>query len=591
MADRLDTEVLIIGSGFGGSVAALRFAESGHSVTILERGAWVTRESNEVDFDSLWDPARHRYGMNEIRQRGRNIIPWVGAAVGGGSHVYAGSMKRAEHFEGFPTQIARGDLEHYYERAESMMDAQHFPDHAPYNAARATQLLYDVGRRLKAKHPDLVEATGPINLAISFAPEGVSPGTEFTNKHGARQRYSDPHEQSLLGGDIDAKNTLDKNYLHKAQQAGAVIRPLTQATRIEPLEGGGYRVHFERWIRETSAWRRIACRWIPGCAAGRETGSITCRRLVVSAGCIGSTELLLRSRDVHRTLPELSPALGTRYSSNGDFVSLIFPFRGLFVSWLGFFAALVGLCTGVYGLAIGGAVAYFAGLLVSRRPFDPDIGTTNSDYIRFKGEDGASQGAYIESGRYPTPVRLTLAVMLSSVGLWRPRRYARIIRFTNLLRAILPPFAALARTWPVPLLKMGRDRAVGTFVLDDEGHACIDFPVADNAPFYAYLNRLGRLVAKEARAYWAPNLGFRLLKKLEVPHNQGGTPMGEGPEDGVVDHAGRVFGYDDLVVLDGSILPRSPGPNPALTILAVSERAMQILIEQLESEGVLRATP
>ena len=82
MADRPDTEVLIIGSGFGGSVAALRFAESGHSVTVLERGPWITRETHEVDLDSLWDPKRHRYGMNEFKPRGRNIIPWLGSAVG-----------------------------------------------------------------------------------------------------------------------------------------------------------------------------------------------------------------------------------------------------------------------------------------------------------------------------------------------------------------------------------------------------------------------------------------------------------------------------------------------------------------------------
>ena len=332
----------------------------------------------------------------------------------------------------------------------------------------------------------------------------------------------------MLGGDIDAKNTLDKNYLHLAQEKGADIRPLTQVDRIEPLEEGGYRVHFERWIQEPSVWRRLACGWIPGVRARCEKGSITTRRLVVAAGCIGSTELLLRNRDVHRTLPDLGPALGTRYSSNGDFVSLIFPFRGLFVSWIGFFGAIAGLLVEQYWLAAAGAVAYFAGLLLSKRPYDPDIGTTNSDYIRFKSEDGHSQGAYIESGRYPTPVRFALALMLSSLGLWRPTRYAPIIRFTNLLRATLPPFAALARTWPVPLLKMGRDRAVGTFVLGDDGEVRIEFPIADNARFYAYLNRLGRLVAKEAHAHWAPNLGFQLTKKVEIPHNQGGVPMGEG---------------------------------------------------------------
>ncbi len=208
----------------------------------------------------------------------------------------------------------------------------------------------------------------------------------------------------------------------------------------------------------------------------------------------------------------------------------------------------------------------------------------------FKGRDGSSQGAYIESGRYPTPVRLGIAVLLSSLGLWRPRRYQKIIRFTNFLRMFVPPFALLARTWPIPLLKMGRDDAFGTFRLDDDGRAFIDYDLAANKDFYEWIDGLGKLVAKGADAHWAPNVLFRLSKRMEIPHNQGGVPMGESADDGVVDHAGRVFGQPDLLVLDGSILPVSPGPNPALTILAVSERAMVHVLRQIEDEGTVRAT-
>lgn len=595
MSEAFDTDVLVIGSGFGGSVAALRFAEAGADVIVLERGDWVSRETHQVDLDSLWDPARHRFGMNELRSRGRHLVPWIGACVGGGSHVYAGTMKRADSFEGFPAPIANDDMSVWYDRADELMCPAPFPDYPPYDGVRATQLLFDVGAKLARTHPDLVEEAGPIDLAIAFAPEGGEPGAEFTNAHGAKQRYSDPREQSLLGGDIGAKNTLDKNYLFLAQGKGAEIRPLAQADRVEPLDAGGYRVTYCTWVKEPSALRRGLRSWLPGkwfpslARSGTTEHTVTARRVVLAAGCVGSTEILLRNRELHQTLPDIGPALGQGYTTNGDFISLILPFRGLFVSWLGLIAAVVGLALASWPLAGGGALAYFLGLVLSRRPFDPDIGTTNSDYLRFRGEDGSTQGAYIESGRYPTPVRFGIAVLLSSLGLWRPRRYRKIVRFTNLLRRFVPPFALLARSWPVPLLKMGRDVAKGRFRLDEAGDATIDFDPKENQEFYAYLDRLGRLVAKAAGAHWAPNFLFKLTKKLEIPHNQGGVPMGDGPDDGVVDHAGRVFGHDDLMVLDGSILPVSPGPNPALTILAIAERAMSVALEQLSAQDHLRA--
>ncbi len=603
-----DADVIVVGSGFGGAVAALRFAEAGQDVLVLERGDWVSRERHEADLDNLWMPDCHRYGFNELRPRGRNLVPWLGACVGGGSYVYAGTLKRVERWKGFPRALREDDMNRWYDQAESIMDPAYYPDYPPYNEARATQLLFDVGRKLARDEPELVEDYGPIHLGISFAPPGGTPGAEFVNKHGAKQRYLDPKEQSLLGGDIGAKNTLDRNYLHLAQQHGARIEAMAEADRIERIEGG-WKVECVRRM-EVPRPSSLLDRWRSGKRRPERKEVFRARRLVLAAGSVGSTELLLRNRDLHRTLADLSPMLGRRYTTNGDFLSLMFPSRGIFVGWLGFFASALGgvttalnqraLATGVgvptlqywgtYVLGVG-VLAYFAGLAVSRGAYDPDIGTTNSDFIRFRGRDGETQGAYIETGRYPTPVRLALAVMLSVLGLWRPRSYGRIIAFTKLLRWAVPPFALLARTWPVPLLKMGRDDAYGTFRLDDEGRAVIDYPWRNNRAFYAWLDSLARKVATAAGATWAPNPAFLLTRRLEIPHNQGGVPMGEDAADGVVDHAGRVFGYDDLIVLDGSILPVSPGPNPALTILAVAERAMNVALAQLRHQGVLRAEP
>ncbi|MBW2714150.1 MAG: hypothetical protein JRC77_10425, partial [Deltaproteobacteria bacterium] len=262
--------------------------------------------------------------------------------------------------------------------------------------------------------------------------------------------------------------------------------------------------------------------------------------------------------------------------------------RGLGLSWIGFAMAIAGLILWNWPAALAGLALYAIGLLRSRPEFDPDIGTTNSDYIRFLHRDGTGQGVYIEGGRYPTPIRFFLSFVLSSFGLWKPGMYGRIMRFTNGLERILPPFELLARSWPLPLLQMGRDDAVGKFRLAENGRAVIDYPLDDNRAYYADLDRLGRWIAGSVGMRYIPNFIAKLSKRIEVPHNLGGAPMGDSAETGVVDHAGRVFGYDDLLVLDGSIIPVSLGPNPALTILALAERAMDIVLSQLDESETIR---
>jgi cholesterol oxidase len=182
-----------------------------------------------------------------------------------------------------------------------------------------------------------------------------------------------------------------------------------------------------------------------------------------------------------------------------------------------------------------------------------------------------------------------MAAALGAVGGYRPTRYPVIAAVSNAMRRWVPPVTILARSLPIPLLTMGRDRATGRFVLTGDEGVSIDIDLAQNDEYYAYGDSLGRLVADAAGARWLPNPILRWLKLVEVPHNLGGVPMGETAADGVVDHLGRVFGVDDLVVLDGSIVPVAIGPNPALTILALAERALPKLLDQLATEGHIRA--
>ncbi len=590
-----EVDVVVIGSGFGGAVAALRFAQAGKRVLVLERGARVSRDTHQVDLDSLWKPHRASYGFHDLRFRGKHILPWLGAAVGGGSHVYAGTLKRRDDWAGFPAAIVASDMARHFATGEEMLGVTPYPSYPPYSEVRATRLMYKAGMRLQDQEPELVEAWGPVPLGISFAPEHGpgKPGDEFVNPHGCRQRYSDPGEQSILGGDIDAKNTLDRNYLFVAEQRGARVEPLCEADRLERQADGRWAVEFRRHL-PSRGWARVRQRWFTWRPRARLSAPerVIARHVVVACGAIGSSELLLRNRDVHRTLPDLGPALGSRYTTNGDSLSLIVPFRLLIPVWLAFVALVACVLLRQWIGAGVAAGAYYLGLLASGPSHEPDVGTTNSDNIRFKGPRGEPQYAYIESGRYPTPGRAFLAILISGLtGGFRPGLYKALTAMTKVLRFLVPPFGAIARTYPIPFLQMGRDRAYGRVRLDGAQQATIDFDLAANREFYAYQDVLAKKVARAIKAYWLPNPTHKYLDKLEIPHNQGGVPMAEGPADGVVDHAGRVFAYPDLMVLDGSIIPESVGPNPALTIVAVAERAMELVVAQVAAHGTITAEP
>ena len=556
-----DKKVVIIGSGFGGSVAALRYAEAGYDVTVLERGGWISRDTFEADDDMLWIPDSGRYGMNDLQLRGRNIIPWLGTGVGGGSHVYAATIKRRDFFDDFPGGITYQEMAPYYSTGEEMMEAVKYPQRAPYNELQSYKIFRKAEALMMRDHPDIVEDHGDILLGVAFAPDENSVGKSFTNKYGAEQRYADPEEQKLLGGDIGVKNSLDKNYLHLAQKHGATIRPFCEATKISERINGGYLIEFKDPRQNKT-----------------ETGIIECDQLVLAAGAIGSTELLMQCKHIHKSLPKLSDKLGSTYFSNGDYVTGMIPKRGLLFSWIGLIGAIVAILMAQPTFALLAVLLYLFGWLISDQKALPDSGATNSDYIRFKHRDGSPQGLYLEGGRYPTPLKAAVAIILSLTGNFHPSRYKTINKVMNWMGTYLPVFELLERTWPIPILMMGRDDAIGTFELDGDGKVIINYPVADNDEYIAYLNKLGKMLSKKANAFFIPNGFAHLSKVVEIPHNMGGVSMGNNTTDGVVDTYGRVFGYENFIVMDGSIMPTSLGPNPVGTILAFAERSMKKII-------------
>jgi cholesterol oxidase len=313
---------------------------------------------------------------------------------------------------------------------------------------------------------------------------------------------------------VKAKNTLDLNYLAVARRHGAEIRPLHRVVAIEPADGG-YRVHYEHLGH-----------------GKRRRGSAAAARVIVAAGSIGSTELLLRCRDQHGTLPRLSNRLGHGWSSNGDFLTPAF-----------------------YG--------------------DRDVAPTRGPTITCAIDmlDGSADGksVFVEDGGFPN-------LLKDFILGHRPRRarrgvgrdfWSELDRWTDAddpLRNVMPWFGqgvdaadgrlSLGRRWYAPWrreLRMAWDV--------ERSAAAID----------ALIGMHRTLSAFTGGTPWVPPT-WSVAKMLVTPHPLGGCNMGVTAQNGVVDHRGEVFGYPGLYVADGAIVPRAIGLNPSRTIAALAER-------------------
>jgi cholesterol oxidase len=341
-------DAVIVGSGFGGSVMACRLAEAGLSVCLLERGkayppGSFPRSPHAVK-DNFWDPSEGQHGLFNIWSF-RHLEAVISAGLGGGSLIYANVLIRKDEkwfvrdgyengaYEYWP--VTREDLDPHYERVEKMLGGQVYPfDKPPYDATSKTRAMQIAAERLGIPVTtfDRVDPTRrqwylPL-LAVSFANEGREPlpGQHLVEQE--RNLHDRDRQTCRLCGECDvgcnygAKNTLDYNYLTRAKHLGADIRTLAEVKRFAPLSSSGNDGYQIEYVEHTP---------LPPGARPNAKGSpsvpppqpktITAKRLILSAGTLGSTYLLLKNGDV---LPGLSPTLGSRFCGNGDFLSFAF---------------------------------------------------------------------------------------------------------------------------------------------------------------------------------------------------------------------------------------------------------------------------
>jgi cholesterol oxidase len=516
-----DFDAIVIGSGFGGAVCAARLSVAGYRVLVLERGRRWEPENypRNLDGDWIWDqdhPDR-LHGWFDFRVF-PNMAVVQGAGVGGGSLVYANisiNAKRKSFDAGWPPEITYDELTPFYERVGAMLDVQKVPfEQWP----ERTRLVKEAAR--KKGWSDKFE---PLDLAVTFDPDwrydlpdahNVSHSKTFTNAH-QRQQGTCVHLGNCdIGCDVKAKNTLDVNYLAVAEDHHAEIRPLHVVRRIAP-ETDGYRVTFDRIENQ----QLIA-------------GSATARVVILGAGSLGSTELLLRSRDEARTLPNISPFLGRNWSSNGDFLTpAVYPFKD--------------------------------------PPVNPMRGPTITAAIDFLDGDGQGNEFFIEDGGFPdlgAQFLDRLAGRDSSDARQRAvYETARALRRLNLLDQIMPWFA------------QGRDAANGVMSLKN-GRLFLQWDVQQSQKTVEAIVRTHEQLARATGGWPLVPLPWLLFRDLITPHPLGGANMGRTSADGVVDHRGEVFGYRNLFVADGAIVPEAIGLNPSKTIAALAERIVSLII-------------
>jgi cholesterol oxidase len=558
-------DAVVIGSGFGGSVMAYRLAEQGLRVCVLERG----QEHRPGSFpraphlvkDNFWNPSRGQYGMYNVWFF-RRLGALVSSGLGGGSLIYANVMLRKDR-TWFPQEdLADGgkerwpltyeDLEPHYTRVEAVLKPQTFPSGGDYDKVVKVQEFREAARRVAKRVPGCQVIPTPLAVTLYNREDAPVPGEpiveQVPNRYGFPRRTCVLCANCIVGCNHGAKNTLDLNYLTLAEHVNrekTEIRTRCEVRGIQPIAGGkGYQVTYVEHDVDKHAGVEHDTSTLP-------PKTIICERLVLAAGTMGSSYLMLKNASLFRGLA--SEHVGTRFSGNGDQLALA---------------------------------------MRCAQRLDPTRGPTITHALRKDdaldtGNPGDGRGIYLEDAAFPTE----LAWMLENANplglLSRGARFARRIARkligrdpdTDLgdeLSDLLGKSELTARA--MPLLGMGRDVPDGAFSLDGK-YLQLRWDRTASEAYFDGVTALAREVAEELGGTFRMNPFARLFKRTVTVHPLGGCPMGRNRSEGVVDSWGRVFGCPGFVIADGSILPGSVGPNPALTIAAIADRAADQLLQ------------
>ena len=525
-----DYDVLVIGSGFGGSVAALRLTEKGYRVGVLESG----RRFGDADYPRtswdarrfLWAPRLGCLGIQRIHVL-RDVIILAGAGVGGGSLVYANTLytpkSDAFYRDRQWAHIAdwRSELAPYYDQAERMLGVVQNPTMTP-----SDEVLKSVAEDMGVGH-----TFGMAPVGVFFGREGrKEPGVEVADPYfggaGPPRRGCLEGGQCMTGCRHNAKNTLVKNYLYLAEQAGSTVHPLTTVVAVRPLERGGYEVDTVR----TGAWR-----------AGPTARSFTAGQVVLAAGTWGTQQLLHKMR-AEGSLPGISGRLGVLTRTNSE--------------------------------ALGGALTR----LRSRKEHDFTRGVAITSSIH---PDDHTHIEPVRYGKGANAMGLLSTVMTDGGG--RVPRWARWLAQAARHPGRLASLYAGMNHWSERAVIGLTMQTLDNSITVGPKRTLLGRVKLTSVPGHGEPSPTWIPVANEAMRRIAAKIGGFPLNSVgemvNIPmtaHLLGGCVIGDSAETGVIDPYHRVYGHPGLHVVDGSAVSANLGVNPALTIAAQAERAMAL---------------
>ncbi len=532
MAKAFDFDYIVIGSGFGGSVAAHRLAEKGYRVAVMEMGLRWTAENlpptNWLLRRWIWRPRLGLRGFFNIEPF-RHVVVLHGSAVGGGSITYANTLLVP------PDSVWESGC---------WAGLADWCAEMPAHYATATRMLGVTENRILGPADDVLhraaKAAGvggtfqPTRVAAYFAPDGEPPGLTHPDPYfggeGPERATCIGCGGCMMGCRYNAKNTLDKNYLYLAEKRGARIFPATRVVDVKTLGGSadgslGYAV---RTVCST-AWLR------------RRPRNFTCRGVVFAASALGTMDLLFRLKQ-RGSLPAIAACLGTRVRTNAE--------------------SLIGVRAPGFGQDLSQGVAIGSGVYLDS--------PTHVEAVRYPaGSDAMGLLATPLTGRRGRARLLFWLGTLAGALARHPLRTLRCLHPFGFAREALILLCMqtvdvqiqmrLGRPWFWPFHRM----------LMSHGPRV--------PPFIPRANQFARIIAGLTGGMPVSMLTEILFDVPTTAHILGGCPIGATPALGVVDARQRLFGYRNAYVCDGSVIADNLGVNPSLTITAMTERAMSFI--------------
>ncbi len=516
-----DYDVLVIGSGFGGGVSALRLAEKGYRVGVLEAGRDYSREEdlpkNSMDARNfLWLPRLRFKGIFRVTLL-RNILVFSGSGVGGGSLTYANTLYRplapfySDRQWGHITDWEE-ELSPYYDQAERMLGVNTVP------------FLTEPDRIMKeiAEEMGVGETFHSTPVGVYFGTPGVEVEDPYFGGEGPTRTGCIKCGDCMSGCKHNAKNTVDKNYLWLARKRGVQVHPEHEVTDVVPLPGGGYRVVAK----------------VPGRWFSRRRMVHTAEQVVFSAAALGTQKLLHRNKDAGN-LPNVSDRLGQLTRTNSE---AILGAQGLDAK---------NITTDMSkGVAIGSS-------------FHPDE-HTHIEPVRYgAGSNLIGLGATVMTdgdGDRSRFVKWVAELVRNPVTAWRSlsiRNWAQRTIIVLVMQTLDNSISTFLKRTPF-----------GTVLSSREGHG------DPNPSWIPVGNEVTRKVADRMGGWPGSTLTDSVFNIPSTAHFIGGCPIGDSPETGVIDPYHRVYGHDGLHVVDGAAMTANLGVNPSLTITAMSERAL-----------------